>query len=131
MRIFIFVTLVAGAAFASSLDDGLHALTAGDWTRAEQQLAVASREEPANFHARFNHAAALREMGRNDEAISEYRASLDLARTEPQRSDALYGIALAKDSMGDNSGWSEYLRYAGKYRNEQAAAAIARERLGM
>jgi Flp pilus assembly protein TadD len=132
MRMFILVTMVAGAAFAAgNLDEGLHALIAGDAPRAEQLLSQASREQPANFNARFNHASALRALGRNDEAISEYRAAQDLARSEPDRSNALYGIALAKDAMGDTSGWSEYLRYAGRYRNEQASVAIARERLGM
>ena len=131
MRMFIFVTLVAGTAFASTLDEGLHALTAGDWPRAEQLLSVAAREQPNDFNARFNYAASLRELGRNDEAVGEYRAAQQLARTEPQRSDALYGIALARDAQGDPTGWHEYLSYAGKYKSEQPAVEIARERLEM
>jgi Flp pilus assembly protein TadD len=129
MRMFIFVTLVAGSAFASTLDEGLHALTAGDWPRAERMLSVAAHEQPNDFNARFNHAAALRELGRNDEAVGEYRAALELARTEPQKSNTLYGIALARDAQGDPTGWNEYLSYAGKYKSEQPSVQIARERL--
>jgi Flp pilus assembly protein TadD len=131
MRIFFAVLLFSASAFANTLDQGLHALVAGDSARAEQLLGQAVREEPGNFNARFNYASALRALGRNDEAVREYRVAVSLAASEPEHANALYGIALARDAQGDPTGWNEYLQFAGKKRNEQAAVRIARERLRM
>jgi tetratricopeptide (TPR) repeat protein len=127
---------VAGAGHPSrDLNDGLHAMIAGDYVRAEPALRRAIEHDPNNGIARFNYAATLRALGRNDQALAEYRAALGLIPTsDPKsRADVLYGIALTSDDMGDPiraaRAWNDYVQYAQRYIQEQPSVEIARTRL--
>ena len=119
--------------FADTLDQGLHAMVAGDYPRAVEELRRAVGERPRDPAAHFNLASALRGLGHPDEAVYEYHLALDLASDETGRSDALYGVALARDAQGNPElaqlAWRDYIHYAQAFRSEQPTVAIARERL--
>jgi hypothetical protein len=82
----------------------------------------------------------LRATGRNQEAIGEYHQAKHLFETVGPRANgagdignSLYGIALAQEAMGDPEeaarAWNSYLRFARRFQREQAAVAIAKQRL--
>lgn len=129
---FLLVSSVA-AAHTPAIDEGLHAMVAGDYPRAVEKLRVAVSEHPQDPIARFNLGSALREVGRPSEGIYELRQAFDLSQDELQRANALYGIALSADQLGDANAaaqaWKDYIGYAQAFRSEQPAVAIARERL--
>jgi tetratricopeptide (TPR) repeat protein len=124
---------VVASAASAHLDPGLHSLIAGDYSRAEQQLRLAVAEQPRNGLAHFSLASALRALDRNDEAIEEYRAAFNLGPNDKVRTDSLYGIALARDVMGDplltQQAWRDYIAYAERRPGNQAALRTAEERL--
>jgi Flp pilus assembly protein TadD len=135
MRVTILLAafLMPAAALAGSLDDGLHAMVAGDYTRAEASLRCATSERPRDPIAHFNLASALRSLGRGDEALAEYQTALDLSRDDTVRGDTLYGIALTRDTQGNpalsQQAWRNYISFAQRDRTQQPSVAIAERRL--
>jgi tetratricopeptide (TPR) repeat protein len=132
MRLVSLALLFTLTASASSLDEGLHAMIAGNYPRAAQELAVAVAERPHDPIAHFNYASTLRALGRNDEALVEYQAALREARDPKLHSDVLYGIALTRNQQGDPAlaaaAWRSYLAFASG-RGETGATQIARQNL--
>jgi Flp pilus assembly protein TadD len=126
------VSSVAAAA-PSALDEGLHAMVAGDYPRAVERLQIAVKQHPQDPIARFNLGSALRGMNRPAEAVFELRQAFELSLDQPGRSKALYGIALSADLLEDPNAaakaWKDYIGYAQAFRSEQPAVAIARQRL--
>jgi hypothetical protein len=129
--IFAAFVLIPTAARADHLDEGLRALIASDYPKAERALAWAVHERPNDANARFNYASALRGMGRNEEAIAQYQTAVSCASDPKVRSDAFYGIALARQAEGnpvaERQAWHDFLAQAGP--NDQGAVTIARQNL--
>jgi Tfp pilus assembly protein PilF len=111
----------------------------GDYGGAERSLRRAVVDAPAEPYAHFNLASVLRETGRNDEAVAEYRRAKELfqrvggaANGEADVGNCLYGIALAEEAKGDPqaaaNAWSDYIHFAQRFAGEQPAVAIARDR---
>src|SRR5579859_2251471 len=98
MRLFAILALLSLPASADTLDHGLHSLMRGDYQTAAQQLATAVAERPHDPFAHFNYASALRALGQYDDAIGEYRAAFREG-DDIMKSDALYGIALARNQQ--------------------------------
>lgn len=109
----------------------------GDHAGAEPLLRRAVVDAPDDPYGHYNLGAVLRATGRNEEAIVEYRRARDLfekvgprANGEGDIANCLYGIALAEEARGDATSsaraWSDYIRFAQRYQNEQPAVAIAR-----
>jgi tetratricopeptide (TPR) repeat protein len=126
-------SVAAAAGHLSLLDEGLHAMVAGDYPLAVERLRLAVNQRPRDPIARFNLGSALRGAGRPSEAIYELRQAFDLSADEPGRANALYGIALSADQLADPNAaaqaWKDYIGYAQSFRSEQPAVAVARMRL--
>lgn len=110
----------------------------GDYASAEPLLRRAVIDAQNDPYAHYNLAAVLRDTGRNEEAIVEYRRAQQLFETvgprangEADIANCLYGIALAKEALGDVQAtaraWDDYIRFAQPFSEEQSAVAIARE----
>jgi tetratricopeptide (TPR) repeat protein len=109
----------------------------GDYAAAEPLLRQAVADEPSYPYAHFTLASLLRDTGRNDEAIAEYRTARSLfeavgprANGEGDIANCLYGIALAEEARNDPNAaaraWHDYIRFARRFEAEQPAVAIAR-----
>jgi tetratricopeptide (TPR) repeat protein len=125
---------VAGAEARGTLDhphevmgNGVALVVEGRFAEAEKPLREALRLDPALPEAHYNLGVALREQGRLDDAIAEYRASLDGFTSESDRSKALYGMDLAREARGDKRAWDDYLTFALPLRDEQQTVQIAQE----
>ncbi|MCU1279198.1 MAG: hypothetical protein JWM53_2744 [bacterium] len=108
-----------------ALGKGVALVVDGRYAEAEKPLREALRRDPTLAEGHYNLAVAMREQGRFDEAVAEYRASLLGFRSESDRAKALYGIGLAREARGDKAAWDEYLAFARPLRNEQATVQIA------
>jgi tetratricopeptide (TPR) repeat protein len=126
------VLLFPLAVSASSMDEGLHAMIAGDYPRAAQLLATAVAERPHDPVAHFNYASTLRALGQYNDALVEYQAALREARDPKLHSDVLYGIALTRNQQADPAlaaaAWRSYLAFSSG-RGETGATQIARQNL--
>ena len=111
------------------LGEGVSLVVRGHYAEAEKKLREALRENPSMREAHYNLGVVLRELGRNDEAISEFveADSMFSRDDEPNRAKCLYGIALAKEARGDKDAWGQYIAFARPLRNEQGAISIAEE----
>lgn len=121
------------------LGRGVGAVVDGDYKKAEPLLRDALRMDPLMAEGHYNLAVVLRDTGRFDDAVNEYRTALGLfqkygaADGENGISRCLYGIALAEESRGDPgsaaSAWNEYLKWAKRFSAEKPAAEIAQRHL--
>lgn len=109
------------------LGRGVSLVVEGRYAEAEKPLREALRLDSTMPEAHYNLGVVLRELGRFDGAIAEYRASLDGFTTEPNRAKALYGLDLAREARGDKNAWDDYLAFARPLKNERAAFLIAEE----
>ncbi|MGZ3438997.1 MAG: tetratricopeptide repeat protein [Polyangia bacterium] len=109
------------------LGKGVALVVEGRYAEAEKPLREALRLDPTLAEAHYNLGVALREQGRFDDAIAEYRASLAGFTSEPDRSKALYGMDLAREAHGDKNAWEDYLAFALPLRAEQPTVQIAKE----
>jgi tetratricopeptide (TPR) repeat protein len=109
------------------LGHGVSLVVAGRFAEAEKPLREALRMDPTLSEGHYNLGVALREQGRFDAAIAEYRASLDGFTSEPDRAKAFYGMDLAREARGDKGAWDDYLAFARPLRNEQPTVKIAEE----
>ena len=146
MRVAVFwgMLLVPAVAAALGLSKGeeevnraSERIVRGDYAAAEPLLRRAIVDVPKNPYAHYNLGAVLRNQGRTDEAIVEYRQAKELFETVGPRANGagdiancLYGIALTEESHGDPQAaagaWSNYIRFAQRFESEQPAVAIAR-----
>jgi Flp pilus assembly protein TadD len=112
------------------LGEGVGRVVAGNYRDAIPKLQAAIAEDPTMRDAHYNLAVAYRELGDNDQAITEFRSALAITgeRDEVTKSQILYGLALAKDARGDRDAWNQYLSFARPRRAEQADVQIAMER---
>lgn len=93
---------------------GVLYLGAGRYRQAADWLRQATESDEANLHARNHLAVALAEMGRFDEAISEYETALALDPSHPQ---SLYGLGRVllygkKDVQRGIAVWEELIEVA-------------------
>jgi tetratricopeptide (TPR) repeat protein len=111
------------------LGEGVSLVVRGHFADAEKKLREALRENPTLREGHYNLGVALRELGRNDEAINEFvEADSMFARDdEPNRAKCLYGIGLAKEARGDKDAWNQYIAFARPLRDEQRVIPIADE----
>jgi Tfp pilus assembly protein PilF len=134
MRLFAILAfiLAPSAASADTVDSGLHALVRNDYATAARELADAVAEDPHDPIAHFNYASALRELGQNEDAITEYRAAFREG-DEQMKSNALYGIGLVRAQEGEPGrtaqAWREYLSFAGNRPADSGAVEVARQNL--
>jgi tetratricopeptide (TPR) repeat protein len=138
-------TLMLGARVASAeailspqhqkLGQGVKLVVDGKYAEAEPVLRCAIEMDPSMAEAHYNLAVVLRQTGRNEEAITEYRAAQKLfdPSSVPNQAKSLYGIALATDDLGDPAraarAWQEYIAFDRKYAGGSAALPIAQARL--
>jgi tetratricopeptide (TPR) repeat protein len=107
----------------------------GQYRKAEPLLRRAIEMDREQPHTHYDLGVVLRETNRFEEAIDEYRIAFHRFDDSDQaaRSQCLYGIALAEESLGrpQNSAraWGEYIRFARAFKREQPAVAIARSHL--
>jgi tetratricopeptide (TPR) repeat protein len=140
------VTLAASPLARAQLDHphrvlgrGVSLVVDGKYSEAEHWLRDAIRLDPTMAEAHYNLGVVLRNTGRFDEAIGEYRLAIPLfqqfgaADGENALSRCLYAIALANEGKGDPAqatiAWNDYLRYARRFRIEQPAVEIAQHHL--
>ena len=109
------------------LGKGVALVVDGRFAEAEKPLREALRLDPMLAEAHYNLGVSLREQGRFDDAIAEYRAASDAFASDSDRGKALYGESLAKEARGDKDAWDEYLAFARPLRDEQATVQIAEE----
>lgn len=149
MRVFVLAALVFLPAAASAqfrlpkgqedVNQASARIVRGDYAGAEPLLRRALAESPNDPYAHFNMATVLRATGRNVDAIAEYRQAQRLFQTiggangEGDVGNCLYGIALAQEANGNPEAaaraWQSYMSFAHGRAHEQAAVAIARDRL--
>ncbi len=111
-----------------TLGRGVADVVAGRYAEAEKLIREALRLDPQlGSPAHYNLAVALRNEGRLDEAVSQYRAAYTTATREPERAAALYGVGLAKEALGEKDAWDDYLAFARPRRAEQPDVRIAEE----
>jgi tetratricopeptide (TPR) repeat protein len=112
------------------LGRGVALVVNGRYTEAEKVLRHALAENPDMREGHYNLAVVLRQTGRNDEAIAEYRKALNAydPADEPNRAKALYGIALAREAMNDKHAWDEYLAFARPLRGQRNGVEVAEQR---
>jgi tetratricopeptide (TPR) repeat protein len=122
-------------------DRAAQANVRGDFVTAERDARQGITETPNNPWAHYNLAVALKSLGRFDDAIAEYHAAMDLfesnkawrANGEGDIANCLYGIALTQELRGDPrvavGAWDNYIKFAQRFKREQPALAIARNRL--
>jgi len=142
------VTLALSPLARAQLDEphkmlgrGVGAVVDGDYKKAEPLLRDSLRMDPLMAEGHYNLAVVLRDTGRFDEAVNEYRTALGLfqqygaADGENGVSRCLYGIALSEESGGNAaqaaSAWNEYLKWAKRFSPEKPAAEIAQRHLIM
>jgi tetratricopeptide (TPR) repeat protein len=109
------------------LGQGVSLVVAGRYADAERKLREALRENPSMPEGHYNLGVALREQGRNDEAIAELQEALRGFSREEDRAKALYGIGLAKEARGDKDAWDDYLAFARPLRDQQSGVQIAEQ----
>ncbi len=109
------------------LGEGVQRVVQGNFPEAEKKLREALREDPSLSEAHYNLAVALRAQGQFAEAASEYRIASKMFGDEPRIAQALYGEALARESLGDTRAWDVYLAFARPRAAEQPAVQIAEE----
>jgi tetratricopeptide (TPR) repeat protein len=93
---------------------GVLYLGAGQYRQAADWLRQATQSDETNLHARNHLAVALAEMGRFDEAISEYETALALDPSHPQ---SLFGLGRVllygkKDVQRGIAVWDELIEVA-------------------
>jgi tetratricopeptide (TPR) repeat protein len=114
-------------------------LVHGDYVGAEPLLRRAVVDAPDDPYAHFALASVLRATGRYDDAIAGYERARRLFETtavgangSADIADCLYGIALARESLGDPrraaQAWNDFIRFAQPFADEEPAVAIARTR---
>jgi tetratricopeptide (TPR) repeat protein len=140
------VTLAASPLARAQLDHphrvlgrGVSLVVDGKFSEAEHWLRDAIRLDANMPEAHYNLGVVLRNTGRYDEAIVEYRRAMQLfqqygaADGENALSRCLYAIALANEDKGDplqaTIAWNDFLRYARRFRAEHPAVEIAQRRL--
>jgi tetratricopeptide (TPR) repeat protein len=107
----------------------------GRYRQAEPLLRRAIEMNRDLPRAHYDLGVVLRETNRLEEAVDEYRIALHRfdARDEAARSQCLYGVALAEESIGRPTeaarAWQEYISFARGFAIEQPAVAIARTHL--
>jgi tetratricopeptide (TPR) repeat protein len=121
------------------LGRGVAAVVDGDFKKAEPLLRESLQLNPDMPEGHYNLAVVLRATGRYEEAVDQYRVAMDLfkkygaADGENAVSRSLYGIALAEESRGDpqnaSAAWSDYLRWAKRFKQEHPAEEIAQRHL--
>lgn len=112
----------------ATLGRGVAAVVAGNFGDGEKDIREALRLDPSlGAPAHYNLAVALRNEGRYDEAIEQYRVAFAASTSEPERAAALYGVGLAKESLGQHDAWNEYLAFARPKKVEQPAVRVAEE----
>jgi tetratricopeptide (TPR) repeat protein len=150
MRVFVLAILLSLPAAASAqvrlpkgqeeINQASAMIVRGDYAGAEPLLRRALAVAPNEPYAHFNMATVLRATGRNADAIAEYQQARRLFETvRPGANGAgdigncLYGIALAHEADGDAAAaaraWQSYVSFARGVDSEQAAVAIAQDRL--
>ena len=121
--------LVEDLAFAPAHEGlGRLALARGDTATAVRELAQAAELSPAEPYLRYQYGAALYTARRMDEALEQFRRVTSMA---PLFADAHFGVASARDALGDASGaaaaYRAYLERAP--RTATAARSQAEQRL--
>jgi len=96
----------------------------GQIALAERSFATAARAEPLNFDAQSRHAAALRALGRTDEAVRAYLRALAI---RPGEFDAMLGLSTAY-LESDNP--EQALPYATRSVEARPSSGEARMHLG-
>jgi tetratricopeptide (TPR) repeat protein len=125
------IALVPSLALAKDrVEAARHEMIAGDYKDAEKQLKRSINDFYGDPWAHFELASTLRAQGRYVAALLEYGEVLQQTEDTKLTSDALYGIALTRDSMGEAlpaaAAWNQYLRFAYRY-DDEAALRIARD----
>ncbi len=109
-----------------ALGRGVAAVVAGKFAEGEKDIRQALRIDPTlGPAAHYNLAVALRNEGRFEDAVAEYRAAFAVATREEDRAAALYGVGLAREAMGQRDAWDDYLAFARPKRVEQPAVRVA------
>ncbi len=128
----LFGFLATGAA-TDTLGQGVSAVVAQDYNRAEPLLKKALSEDPNLREGHYNLGVVYRETNRFEAAVSEFKTALPMfdESDRPNREKCLYGIALAEDGAQNferaADAWNGYIAYARRFAGNEAVVQIAQQ----
>jgi tetratricopeptide (TPR) repeat protein len=127
----IAIALVPSLALAKdNLDAARHEMIVSDYRDAEKLLKRSINDFYGDPYAHFELGSTMRAQGRYTAALLEFGEVLQQTEDPKLTCDALYGIALTRDLMGEAlpaaAAWNQYLRFASRI-DDEAPIRIARD----